>query len=251
MFEWLFGRRQPNCPLDAEATRWIHERLHWLTNEFGSDRLIDHPIIEPTDAFFPDSYDASPAAAEKMFARICNWMDVTQEIVELRFYDEDRRPQLVNATGHMLPGSAGTYQEGEDRFVINLNRSELCQPMDLVGTIAHELSHLRLLGENRFDGDSFDNELITDLTATFFGFGIFLANSPRAFPAQVGRWPGSQLNRPEYMSLPMLTYAMAVIADLRFEENPNWACHLNSSARAEWTAARRYLKSKEHSSHKR
>ncbi len=49
----------------------------------------------------------------------------------------------------------------------------------LVGTMAHELAHLKLMGERRVTGDEYDNELLTDLTAVFHGFGIFLGNLPK------------------------------------------------------------------------
>jgi hypothetical protein len=227
-------------PPDPAARGWIHRRLRWLGEEFGSDRLIENPLIEPTPAFFPDPYDASPRAAGRMFRRVCEYMDVPPGIVKLHFYGENA-PELVNDAGYLLPGSAGTYQEAEDCFVIRLNRDELAQPMDLVGTMAHELSHLRLMGENRADPDAFDNELLTDLTAVYFGFGIFLVNSPRAWPSQLGLWPGTRMHRPEYMSLPMIAYALAAIAQLRFEEKPAWSNHLHRSAKAEFRAAMRFM----------
>ena len=84
--------------------------------------------------------------------------------------------------------------------------------MGLVGTMAHELAHVRLLGESRIMREEFDNELLTDLTTVAFGLGVFLANTPRNWDSHLEKWPDSDLNRPEYMSPPMFGYALAHLA---------------------------------------
>jgi hypothetical protein len=241
----MFGLRRwfgvPRPPLDEFARQWIDTRLAWLRGEFGAERLIDSPVIEPTDRFFPDAYDGGKASVQRLFERVCAYMDVSPAVVQLRAYSEARRPGLVNADGELLAGSAGTYQEGSDRFLIRLERGAFAEPMQLVGTIAHELSHLRLLGENRADPEAFDNELLTDLTAVFFGFGIFMANAPRHWHSDLTYWPETQLRRPEYMTLPMYGYALALIAQVRYETKPRWLRHLRGDARAEFWASHRFL----------
>ena len=96
--------------------------------------------------------------------------------------------------------------------MIRVNDNELVDPMGLVGTLAHELAHQRLLGEGRITSDAFDNELLTDLTVVFKGLGIFLANCPRNWEGQDTRWPDTDLRKPEYMTPPMFGYALALLA---------------------------------------
>lgn len=112
---------------------------------------------------------------------------------------------------------------------------------DLVGTLAHELAHQRLLGEGRYRHGSFDNELLTDLTAIFFGFGVFLANNPRKSTGKLGKWPGTDLHRPEYISEPLLGYALAHIAWFRNEDRPNWARSLRWAQRGAFNQGLRFL----------
>jgi hypothetical protein len=50
--------------------------------------------------------------------------------------------------------------------------------------------------------EEYDNELLTDLTVVVFGLGIFLANMPRNWDSQYKKWPGTDLNMPEYMTPP-------------------------------------------------
>ena len=242
MMGWgsLFGGK-PRAPIDERARLWIDQRLRWLGDEFGADRLIDSPIILPTPEYFPDPYDGSFASVETMFERVCGYMDVSPNIIDLRASSDSNRPEMVNESGHALATAAGTYGEGSSRFIIRLDRTQFDRPMELVGTMAHELAHVRTIGENRTNPDAFDNELLTDLTAVFFGFGIFLANAPRHWHSQLSYWPGTQLRKPEYMTLPMYGYALAMIASIRFEEKPAWLKHLRRDARAEFRAAARYL----------
>src|SRR5262249_47507736 len=111
----------------------------------------------------------------------------------------------------------------------------------LVGIMAHELSHQRLLGENRYRSDRFDNELLTDLTAVYHGFGVFLANNPRRSTGELRHWPGTKLHRPTYLSVPMLAYALAHIAWHRDETRPLWAKFLRWAPRSEFRMGLRYL----------
>ncbi len=224
------------------ARDWIAHKLGWLEQEFGAERLREAPIVEPTPQFFPDPYDGTPAAAERLFHRVCGYMAVDPAIVELEVFDESNRPWFVNDRGDYLPGAAGTFEGSGERFLIRMERSELHRPMDCVGTFAHELAHLRLLGEGRSDPDAFDNELLTDLTALFFGFGTFLISSPRHWHSQLSCWPGTDVRRPEYMTLPMFAWALALVARKRGEPDPpSWLRHLGRDARAEYRAAMRFL----------
>lgn len=113
--------------------------------------------------------------------------------------------------------------------------------MELVGTMAHELAHHRLLGEERLDDDEFDNELLTDLTVVFHGLGIFLANIPRAWESGFTNWPDTATSRPEYMTQPMFGYALAHAAWFRQERKPHWAAHLRPDARASFKQGLRHL----------
>ena len=89
--------------------------------------------------------------------------------------------------------------------------------------------------------DIFDNELLTDLTALYFGFGVFISNNTHKSTGELTYWPGTQLRRPEYLSEPMIGYALALIAWHRDELRPAWSKHLSWTPRSVFKAAMRYL----------
>jgi hypothetical protein len=219
----------------------VEDRLRWLSRQFGLHILLERPVILPTHEFFPDPYDGSRQAVRIMFRRVCSYMEVDPSLCALRFVSDAGKIWLVNNAGQYLPHAAGTYEEDQDKFIIRIDESGLNDPMGLVGTMAHELAHARLLGEGRARSEDYDNELLTDLTVVYFGLGVFLANTPRNWDSQYKKWPGTELKKPEYMTPPMFGYALAHLAWFRNEDRPAWVKHLQWGPRAECNAGLRFL----------
>ncbi len=239
----MFGWFRPTCPCDPVAKRWVEDRLQWLSRQFGLHILLERPILLATDEFFPDPYDGSSKAVKQLFRRVCGYMEVDPQDVEFKLFT-DRKSFKGATLGLTQSFAAGTWHGGDESWqkgVIRIERSAVDQPSDLIGTMAHELAHQRLLGERRADPNAYDNELLTDLTTLFYGFGAFLANNPRKSTGKLSRWPGTKLYRPEYISLPMLGYALAHIAWFRDESRPAWAKALGWAPRAVFKEELRYL----------
>jgi hypothetical protein len=237
MFGWLRGC----CTVDSVTKDWIENRWRWLTDQFGADAMIDSPTVLPTAEFFPDHYDRTEQSARKLVDRVCDWMSVESSLIDLQFFVRPKRPTFVNQHGHAIGETAGTYHKGDSKFVVRIEQSQFHEPMTLVGTVAHELAHVRLLGEGRLDREAFDNELLTDLTVVFHGMGIFLANCPRHWQSDVSTWPETDVPKPHYMTTPMYGYALALRCWLRKEPLPKWKRYLQSGVRAEFRQAMRFL----------
>lgn len=240
MFDWLF---RPSCPCDPVAKAWVEDRLAWLADEFPANAFAGRPLVLPIPEHFPDPWRHDRRSARRMLDRVCGYMDVDPDRVDLELKNELRRNlDLVDGDGQALAaGAAGTYSERPFRSLIRIDVEELADPMNVVGTLAHELAHVRLLGEGRLDGEEFDNELLTDLTVVHFGLGVFLANSPRDWRSADSTWPGTTFRRPEYLSPPMFGWALAHLAWFRGEDRPDWARHLSGGARTNLREGLRYL----------
>ncbi|MDX1964071.1 MAG: hypothetical protein SFX18_13035 [Pirellulales bacterium] len=239
MWNWLFP---PTCPCDPLAKEWVEDRLLWLAEEFPDSAFSGRPVILPTPRYFPDRYDGTYKTVRTMLDRICYYMDVEPASVELVFF-KNTDTYLVNDQGHAVGQAAGTFEMDDDGFRIRVETSQLLDPMTLVGTLAHELAHVRLLGEDRIWGEVYDHELVTDLTVVHFGLGIFLANVPRGgWRSGYTQWPDSQLLKPEYMNDPMYGWALAHLALFREEPDPAWAAHLKTGPRTNLRQGLRYLR---------
>ena len=236
MFGFLFG----GCPVDPAGKAWVEERLGWLRDEFGADDLYGLNTVLPTPECFPDRYDGSRRAVRDLFDRVSDYMGVEPGAVRLKFLKPTPNPLfLLGENGEPVPTSAAGLYEGS---VIRLSEAEFGEPEALVGTMAHELAHQRLLGEGRIPADVYDNELLTDLTVVFKGLGVFLANTPRHYAGQDTRWPGTDLRKPEYMTGPLFGYALAVLAWVRGEDRPACRLHLRFGVRGEFDQGLRYLR---------
>jgi hypothetical protein len=237
MFNWF----RSSCTVDSVTREWIEHRWRWLAEQFGSEVLIDSPTVLPTSEFFPDAYDRSDDAGRRLVNRVCGYMGADPASIQLEFYTDKKQLFLVNEEGHAIGTAAGTYHQGDTHFVVRIERSQLEHPMLLVGTVAHELAHVRLLGEGRLERTSFDNEILTDLTVVFHGMGIFLANHPRHWQSDVSTWPHTDVPKPEYMTTPMYGYSLAYRSWLREELPVKWRRHLRPGIRAEFKQATRFL----------
>ena len=102
-------------------------------------------------------------------------MGLNPNKIKLSFYDESYK-ELGN--GIFTKAEENTYSsEGlyfgknkDGKFEIALERSQLNQQENMVSTLAHEISHILLIGHKRITKN---DEFLTDLVPIVFGFGIF------------------------------------------------------------------------------
>jgi hypothetical protein len=232
---------EPYCPCDSAAKEWIERSLQWLSRQFPSNIFTGRPLVLPTDEFFAKKYEPSREAAQELLSQICRFMGVTETRVALKFIHEPTKVLFVNEDGDYLPPPAGTYRRSWQRYVISVDTDQLYAPADLIGTMAHELAHARLRGEGRIRPNRYDEELLTDLTAFSLGFAIFLANWPRAWISGFTKWPGTEFNKPAYMTAPMYGYALAHLAWFQGQPRPSWRKFLGSQVINDFKDACRYL----------
>lgn len=229
---------EPECPIDLETKEWIEQRWAWLTDQFGAQRVRAAEVILPTPEFFPDEFEGKPDDARPILDRVCAYMGIAPETVELTCY-EDRNPVQEGEWRH---GTAGLYLEEAGKYQVWIEQGNLGDPLALIATMAHELAHVHLLGHRRITADAEDHEPLTDLLTVFLGFGVFTANSvirERAWLA--GGEAGWSMGRLGYLSMPMFGYALARFAEARGEEQPKWAQHLRADVSEAFTKTRRFF----------
>jgi hypothetical protein len=112
----------------------------------------------------------------------------------------------------------------------------------MVGTMAHELGHVHLLGHRRIGDDVEDHEPLTDLLTVFFGLGVFTANSVIREKYWVeGQTSGWRMSRQGYLAMPMYGYAFARFARSRGEDGSAWTRELRLDVRSAFKKALRFL----------
>ncbi|HEY6276233.1 MAG TPA: hypothetical protein VIX86_07860 [Streptosporangiaceae bacterium] len=242
----LFGHE---CPVEDRERDWIQDNLEWFRGQFG-DGPLSAPVILPTSEYFPPPYSGSDEDVRGAVRRVAGYMGVQAE-VGVEFSDDldhgESLQRLVPMGISQVRGAAGEYTASASGSpVITIDRANTGAPARLLAVIAHELGHVRLLGEGRVPADRKDQEPLTDLLTIYLGMGIFSANAAFDFSRlpgysgfqRVGGWQAQQLG---YLTEQMFGYGLACFASMRGEPDPGWARYLDTNPRVYLKHGLRYL----------
>jgi hypothetical protein len=240
----MFGL-SPKLPVTEDDRLWVDEGFKRLEKLLGRRRMLEAQVVLPTAEDFPDPYDKTPEAAEKLLRRICAYMKVDRQSIDFEVFG-DETEELQKILPHWRDSHRGhaaglyTHDAGgdvEDRahsgMMVSIRSTQLEDPLALVATIAHELGHVILLGGQLIEPKTPDHEPLTDLLTVFLGLGIFTANSAARFKQfQDERRQGWSMNRLGYLPEQVFGYALARFAFERGEEKSDWTKHLSTNVRA-------------------
>ncbi len=182
----MLFRRRP--PIDADEWEWQLAAFAWLEREYAGDAILqDRILARPDGDEFPDTDASGHALAEEVLRQV-------KAIAGVATWPTDLKPMVRRPSNQTLTqgiataggaGPAGTFQmvRGSDnlfRAEIHYSDEDIERPIALVGTLGHEIAHYRLhkLPAHGPGGEECE-ELLTDLTAIWLGFGIMLGNQAR------------------------------------------------------------------------
>jgi hypothetical protein len=214
--------------------------------------MMEAKMVQPIAEDFPDTYDGTAAAADRLLGRVCQYMRVKRDQIDFEvFPDEmDGLRELLPAWNHSGGShAAGLYMDDRaitgdhaTKSVVAIRSTQLKDPLALVATIAHELGHVILLGGGLLDANTPDHEPLTDLLTVFLGLGIFTANSAARFlKYQDDQRQGWSMNRLGYLPEEVYGYALAKFATARGETKPEWISHLSTNVRSYYQRSRTWL----------
>jgi len=228
------------CPVDTGVQLWIESSMQWFTEQFGSRELRDQVVL-PTARFLPSDYSATRSEIEHLVTSACLRMQVDRRSIDLQLFDGSAEKQAAQSG---TKRAVGHFHIAKGRAVVSLDLAEAADPVVLLAIVAHELCHVRLLGEKRITADRKDHERLTDLLTVFFGFGIFSTNAAMRFDRRAGKaWIVPQgefddrtlnaargndgYHRLGYLSSAEFGYALGCYAWLRREADPGWSRFVN------------------------
>lgn len=232
------------CPVDAETKEWLDSSFVWLIDEFGIDSLREIETILPVAESFPAPFDGSKLSIRTMVEQVCYYMSVDHRSIRLSFYQNTSGSE-INQFAASEGGShaLGTYHLGRDgKYNISLDTSQTANAEAFIATIAHELGHVILLGEERIDPEYEFHEPMTDLVVIFYGLGIFTANSIFSFGQYTNTMgQGWRAERRGYLTEEMCGYALALLTLAKNEPKPNWMSYLNQNVRTYMKQSLKFL----------
>lgn len=230
------------CPVGGAHQAWIETSITWFVREFGREPAM-RPIVLPWPDLRSAGYTGTPEQINDVVARTCELMEIDRSELTVELIgrqDEDAAALEGKRT-------VGHYYVENGRAVIGLDMTEASDAAYLTAVIAHELCHVRLLGEERITHERKDHERLTDLLTVYFGFGVFSTNAALRFGEATRRFSIQPLgdldertlnaarndgySRLGYLTEREFGYAMACYAWLRGETEPPWASHLDPGPR--------------------
>lgn len=242
MFDF-FKNRKNNCPVIEDTRLWLENSLIWLINQFGEDKIKTIPTLIPYESF-AGSTSSNEQITFDLLDIVCKQMDTNPEKIKLYFYNEQLL-EIRNDLGYTLYGqqyedqnySSGLYgdKDAEGYYTIAIEKSILNQYDQVIATLAHEVAHIKILGEGRLKEN---DEYLTDLVTVFFGLGIFNANTSFQQKNSAEGWSYSKQG---YLSQQEWGYALALYAYIRQEKNPEWIKFLTPNLQSDYKKSEAYI----------
>jgi len=241
----MFWNKKKKLPITKEDKVWVDEDLNWLRTEFGEEHFMEIRTVTPTKKFYNRTFDGTEKDAEFILERTMELMNIRDTEIKLEYFS-DQPIEMADGTTLTTPAdingswesASGIYQQTDKETIISIERGQLKNPISLIATISHELSHQILLGENRIEEN---DEYLTDLTAISYGFGIFIGNSRfnfSQFSTNGGfGWQSSGLG---YLPEQIIAYSMAWLSKER-NEKIDFSQHLNKSMNKYFEQSFEYL----------
>jgi hypothetical protein len=246
IFSSIFSRKRDSLPITENDKRWVEQSMLLLAELFEPVYFKSLPTITPDKEYFDRQFTGTENDAEYILKRLMSIMHIDGWEIELMFYSNkptEFNEGIVATPQEKLKGSwgstAGKYvDKGLGHKEIWIELEQLKDTVSLIATMSHELAHYKLLGEYRMEDN---DELLTDLAAIGFGFGIFKGNSYFKFSQWMGSThQGWRMRKSGYLPEQVIAYAMAWLAHYR-NEDLSWRQYLNKTIRKYFDQSHEYI----------
>lgn len=223
--------------LSLEDEEWQIQTWRWLLDVLGGREDLKRQLfVQPTPEFFPPTESTGHDRALHVFQTVRNLMGMEQWQCQVAAQPEAPDPRVSETAflqwenARNQPG--GTFGIEGDEVLITYDPKLIDDPVALVATFAHELSHYLLASKSEPPGGWDNHEFCTDLCVVYTGFGLFGAATAFRYYSGTQGW-GYQ--RSGYLTQAEWTFALAVFFALRgqyVEDARPWLpSHLMNSLR--------------------
>ena len=205
----------------------------------GKKKIKQVKVLTPTPDDFPIKYNGLNESAFSTLKIVAQQMELNSEDILLNIYSEGQteldtggvvgnRLFLQNIETEKYSGGLYFGKQEDNKYHIAIEKKILKDSISIVATLAHEIAHIKLLGEKRIDKN---NEDLTDLITIVFGLGIFNANVSFQTKRDYDSWGWSKSG---YLSQMEWGYGLALFAYIRGEKNPEWVNFLSKNIQSDF-----------------
>jgi len=224
---WPFKRRPI---VDSDTAQWHVDNFAWLVATFGGNRAFANSVLVlPKPGFFPSDGQEGHDKALHILEWVKHYCGMRDWPVELVPDDNPAAERSTISVAAPVHGkhALGTFSVAGNAVQISYVPALLARPDRLIATLAHELAHYLLAtAPTPPPCEDDEHEFLTDLTAAYLGFGVFMANSVFEFEAiHAGPMQGWRYGRSGYLPEQDLVFATALfIAAKELDPQPAYQC---------------------------
>jgi hypothetical protein len=200
-----------------EDQQWVIQNLATLVRRRGPAALLEAPLIEASDEYFPGAWHPDVDGARTMVERLLGYAGLGAMKARVVLDELEQHDPLAGSgleRRHHSRGAAAWFTgiDGDTCF-FGLKAKGLRDPEELVGTLCHEVAHAyRHVHHLPVEGP--EEEWLTDLTSIFLGFGVFVCNNAYRFRTRehvegsrvMYGWSATRIG---YLPLELLCFALA------------------------------------------
>lgn len=231
----------PGLPLNEERRQSIDDAFLYVLELFGKD-LLKKPVLTRDHPIFPIELN-DPLEIIPLAHKIAEVMDIDPSTLDIGFFEGAKPvdPSAINPE-NTDTSAAGLYygKNSDGKYQVDFADNIHVDVERIIATIAHEFSHIKLLGEGRMEENS---EELTDMLPLFYGFGLFNSDMVLTFQRESnGTHTSWQSNTLGYLSFADWGYLFALYMYLRDEMEPAWFTHLNKTVSKDCKLALSFIK---------
>jgi len=221
--------------LDDASTRWMFDTFHWALQNFDADLFYSHSVLVlPSNRFFPGRADSEQAMAQLIFERVKHYAGISHwpsEVNDHSLCAVETSPVMPLAGPLRGMDISADENTQAGRLPFPYNPEQISNPEAMIASFAHTVAHY--LGQMASEPPPGGVEYwphVTEVLATYLGFGLMFANSAYNFRGGCASCYNPNAQRNAYLTEQQSTYALAIFAVLKqipnSEVTPNLKGHL-------------------------
>jgi hypothetical protein len=244
-FSW-FWQKQDQSPILESDRQWLEQNLMSLAEMVTPEYFKSMVTITPEKQYFDRNFTGIDDDARFILDTVSAFMNIKPWEIQLMFFSDSptRFSEGISATpspnlkNSWTPKTSELIDKGFGSKEIWIELTQLNDPIALIATISTQLAKYKLQDEYGIEDDV---DVIADLTAIAFGFGIFKGNSYFKF----SQWSGNthhgwQMQKRGGLPEPIIAYAMAWLAYYR-NEDISWKHFMNKTMRKYFEKSYKYI----------
>jgi hypothetical protein len=224
-------------PLDEASVHWLFDVFGWSLRNFSSSVFYQQTVLVlPNNECFPGKVDSVQGMAELVFSRVVEYAGLAHwpwQVTEQSHCYVQGSVSPPAGAAQDFSGSQVLEMEGEQVLPVVYSRQHIGNPEALIAGFAHTLAQYLGSTAREIPPGGVENwPQVTEVLATYLGFGLMFANSAFIFPPGGCGSCGSSVSRDNALSQWDSTYALALFTVLKGLSARKVKPHLKKSLRS-------------------